>query len=137
MPARTRLLLATAALWVLQPVHGAVPGPAGQVEGAFGKVIGTTGTILALVTFLAILRQWPAARRLALIAGAGIPLAFVGYHALPIETAITQPYWGDGSASLAQWLTVIAVIAAGIWTVVEARMQDGDQVGSVRATTSA
>ncbi len=137
MPARMRLLWATAALWALQPVHGAVPGPAGQVEGAFGKVIGTTGTILALFAFLAVLRRWPVAPRLALVAGAGVPLAFVGYHALPIETAITQPYWGDGSASLAQWLTVIAVIAAGIWTVVEARMPDNDQIGSVHARTTA
>ncbi len=116
-----RLIWAAAALPVLQIVHGIVPGPEGQVEGAFGKVIGTIGTTLGFLALLAVLRGWPGATRLVRIAGAGVPLAFILYHALPLETVVSQPYWGDGAASLAQWLTVFAVIAAGAWMILESR----------------
>jgi hypothetical protein len=79
---------------------------------------GQFGVIAAVIAFIAVLRQERFARELAVAAGAIVAVGFTIYHGIPFDLGINNPYWGpDGDADLIRWLTVLAAIAVGIWTV--------------------
>jgi hypothetical protein len=40
-----------------------------------------------------------------------VALGFVLSHGIPVESARTEPYWGDGSADIVQWLGVGLILA--------------------------
>ena len=71
-------------------------------------ILGVGGTVAALV---AVRRGARAGRPLALGVAGLVALGFVLSHGMPVETARTEPYWGDGSADAIQWLGVTLILA--------------------------
>jgi hypothetical protein len=72
-------------------------------------IVGIGGALVALVL---IRRGSPLGRTLALWLAGAVALGFLLSHGIPVESARTKPYWGDGSADIIQWLGVSLVWAA-------------------------
>ena len=120
---RPRLTYALAALFTFQLLHGFAPPPEGDgAEG--GNWTGTIGGLgFLLLTMLAwywAYRRDDRGRRLGLLLGVAIPVGFVLYHGAWFTSPITNPYWGDGTATTLQWLTLPPVLVAGVVTAVVA-----------------
>jgi hypothetical protein len=81
-------------------------------------IVGIGGALAAL---LLIRRGSPLGRTLALWLSAAVALGFLLSHGIPVESARTKPYWGDGSADAVQWLGVTLVWAACVAVFVTAR----------------
>ncbi len=72
----------------------------------------------AAVAFIAVSRRERFARQLAAGAGGIVAVGFTLYHGIPFDLGVNNPYWGpDADADLVRWLTVLAAIAVGGWTV--------------------
>ncbi|MBI2170143.1 MAG: hypothetical protein HYU28_11700 [Actinobacteria bacterium] len=110
-----RLALPLALLTVLQFLHGLAPAPEGaSEEGGLTGFIGGIGFLLATgvaAGAAAAGRDW--ARSLARLLGLAIPIGFVLYHGAWFNSPVTNPYWGDGSATGWQWATLPPVMAVG------------------------
>jgi hypothetical protein len=52
------------------------------------------------------------------VAAALITLGFVLSHGIPVESERTEPYWGDGSADVVQWLGFSLILACSAITAV-------------------
>jgi hypothetical protein len=79
---------------------------------------GQFGIVAAAVAFIAVLRREPFARHLSVAAGGIVAVGFTLYHGIPFDLGVNNPYWGaDAHADLIRWLTVLAAIAVGVWTV--------------------
>jgi hypothetical protein len=116
-----RLVWAAAALPAANVIHALAPAPHHQHEAIAGPIMGTIVTVGAIVALAGLLRRREWAARLALIVAGATAAGFVLFHALPVRTSVTEPYWGDdGSASTAQALTLVLIAAAVVWVVVEA-----------------
>src|SRR5207237_5741024 len=65
-------------------------------------------------------RPW--ARPLLAATGTAVAAGFLLYHAIPVKTPLSYPYWGHGqpSAGVGQWAPVIAAIAVGVWCALAA-----------------
>lgn len=121
--ARDRTVLALAALVVLQVLHlldelRAYSADVGETVLRPQPILGVGGTVVALV---AVRRGAAIGRPLALVAAGVIALGFVLSHGIPVESARTKPYWGDGSADVVQWLGFILILATCATTAVFAR----------------
>lgn len=118
-----RLAPALTALFVLQFLHGLAPPPADQpAEGGWTGLVGGVAFLVATaVAWYWVRRGDDRGRPLAHFLGYAIPLGFVLYHGSFISTPLTNPYWGDGSATLLQWVSVVAVMASGFWVASLAR----------------
>ena len=68
-------------------------------------------SIAAIVGFRSA-RSW--ARPLLGWTGVVVVVGFVLYHALPISSPVTNPYFGK-SVPVAAWISVGLAIAAGLW----------------------
>lgn len=115
-----RLPLALAALFAAQFLHGLAPPPEdAPAEGGIVGFVGGVGFMLAtaLAWFL-VRRGDERGRQLARFLGIAIPVGFLLYHGAWFTSEVTNPYWGDGSATGWQWATLPLVIAAGIVTAV-------------------
>jgi hypothetical protein len=124
---RRRLLVATAALAMLQLVHlldvlryddtASFPGVLADRQAAIGMG-------LATVAFVLLLLRHPSARTATIAAGAVVALGFVVHHGIPAHIdGVTNPYWtsADGSrADWFRWTTVLVIIAVGAWIVATA-----------------
>lgn len=129
-----RLSWALVALFVTQFVHGLAPPPEdAPAEGGLVGFVGGVGFMLAtaLAWFL-VRRGDERGRRLARFLGIAIPVGFLLYHGAWFTSEITNPYWGDGSATGWQWATLPLVVAAGIATAVYAA--DAERSRAVPAT---
>jgi hypothetical protein len=121
---RTRgLLWAAGALPVVNVVHALVPAPHHQNEAIAGPIMGTALTLAAIAAFAGLLRRRAWAPRLAVATAVATIAGFALFHALPVETAVTEPYWGDGSTNGAQVasLALIVATAGALWTAACAR----------------
>jgi hypothetical protein len=123
-----RLLVPAALLVAVQAVHAVLPGPA---EGGGGSVVARVGGVLLLVAAVAALvgtwqrRRW--ARLLLPWTGALVAVGFLLYHAQPVSSPLTFPYWGRRDVGWIQWLPVLAAIMVGMWCAVAgAARQTGD-----------
>lgn len=112
-----------AALFVFQILHGAAPSPPdAPEEGALAGTIGGLGFIaMTGVAWFGVRKGRDRARRLAGVVGLAIPIGFVLYHGAWFDSPITNPYWGDGSASGWQWASVVAVGVTGLAAAALAR----------------
>jgi hypothetical protein len=118
---RRRLRWAAAALPVVNVIHALAPAPHHQHEAIAGPIMGTIVTLGAIVALAGLIRGREWAARLALIVAGATAAGFALFHALPVRTSVTEPYWGDdGSASTAQVLTLVLIAAVVAWVVVEA-----------------
>ena len=115
-----RLLQATWALLVIQVIHGAIPADT-DAEGYVGLVAGLIAVIASITAIVGITRGASWGPRLAAITGGSVAIGFLLYHALPIHSDFTNPYFGEDKIGLAQWLPVIACIGIGAWCVWEYR----------------
>ena len=134
---RTRLLVALAALAVVQLAHLLdVLRYAEDAEfpSVLGDPLALTGIGMALAAFVAVLRGWRLARELAIAAGAGVAIGFTLYHGIPFDIGVNNPYWGaDADSDLIRWLTVLAAIAVG---AVVARLATSRSAASPSTATS-
>jgi hypothetical protein len=118
-----RLVWAAAALPVANVIHALAPAPHHQHEAIAGPIMGTIVTLGAIVALAGLIRRKEWAPRLALIVGGATAAGFALFHALPVRTSVTEPYWGDdGSASTAQALTLVLIAAVVAWVVAEASL---------------
>jgi hypothetical protein len=115
---RKQLLYAAVSLLAVQVIHALVPAETTHGEGVVGPVLGG----LALVTSVAALigmilyRQW--GQSLLAVTGAGVAGGFLLYHALPIYSPITNPYFDEPKIGMGQWAPVIACIFVGAWCLI-------------------
>jgi hypothetical protein len=122
MTARDRAVWALAALAALQLLHlldELRTDEAADVAGLLLRpqpIVGIGGAVAALVL---VRNGNPLGRTLALWLGAIVALGFLLSHGIPVESARTKPYWGDGSADLIQWAGV-GLVWAGCFAVVRA-----------------
>ena len=114
-----RLYWASVALVLIQVIHGAIPAET-DAEGYFGLLAGLVALIagLAAIYGLRLGRSW--ARPIAGTTGLGVAVGFLLYHALPITSSFTNPYWDEPKIGALQWAPVFACIAIGLWTAYEA-----------------
>lgn len=114
MELRERTVLVLGALALLQALH-LLDEQRTDPSTDFAEVvlrpqpiIGIGGTVLALV---AVRNRAQIARALAFTVSGLVALGFILSHGIPAETARTEPYWGDGSADVLQWLGVASILA--------------------------
>jgi hypothetical protein len=117
-----RLLVPAAVLVAVQVVHAVLPGP---VEG--GSVVGPVGGMVLLAAWVGAWQGRPWARALLQWTGVLVAVGFLLYHALPVRSPLTLPYWGRRDVGWRQWLPVLAAIVVGLWgAVAGAAWQTGD-----------
>jgi len=121
-----RVALAAAVLFVAQFVHGLVP-TAEELDG--GGPVGYYGGLLllaaSLVAAVAAALGFGWSRTLAVATGLAVAIGFVLYHAVPVATPLTNPYFGE-PAGVPAWLSVIAAVVAGAWCAYEGRRASSD-----------
>jgi hypothetical protein len=122
-----RLMVPAALLVAVQVVHAVLPGPA---EGG-GSVVGPVGGVVLLVAAVAAwVGAWqrrPWARPLLQWTGVLVAVGFLLYHASPVTSPLTFPYWGRRDVGWIQWLPVLAAVVVGVWCAVAgAARQTGD-----------
>lgn len=141
-PTRDRIALALAALAGLQLLHlldelrSDTTADLAEVLIRPQPILGVGGTVAA---FVAVRRGARAGRPLALAVAGLVALGFVLSHGIPVETARTEPYWGDGSADTIQWLGVTLILAccAAVAALAWRRRPARGQTPSTRASGSA
>lgn len=115
----SRILTAAVLLAVLQVVHALIPAET-EAEGYFGLVAGLGLLIASLTAIYGLRLGRPWAAPLTGITGASVAVGFLLYHALPITSPVTNPYWGESEIGFVQWAPVIACMAVGVWCAAEA-----------------
>jgi hypothetical protein len=116
------LLWAAAALPVANVVHALAPAAHHQHEAIAGPIMGTLLTAGGIAAFVGVLHRRSWAPALALAVGVATIAGFALFHALPLQTAVTEPYWGEnGSATAGQAATLVLIAAVAVWLIVEAR----------------
>ena len=125
MSSLRRLALPAGLLAVAQLVHGLTPAPETEAEGIVGFVGGLALLVGSIVVVVAAVRELRWARPLAVVVGTGVAGGFLLYHALPIKSPLTNPYFGTDGIGVVQWAPVILCIAIGAWlTAVALAPQD-------------
>ena len=115
-------LLAAAQVWhAVTPVKDELDARGKVVETG---VIGFFGGILLLLACIVAAiaarqgKEW--ARPLALVAGLGVSLGFLLYHATTLHSPVTNPYFGRPNIGIVQLAPVFACMAIGAWLAYEA-----------------
>jgi hypothetical protein len=115
-----RVTWLSVALLVAQVLHGLAPADAEAEENAVGLVLGVLGLLATIVLVVSAVRRSPRAQTLLLLVPGSITVGFLAYHGLPFASSVTNPYWGDGSATGLQWATVVVVVGLALTCVREA-----------------
>ena len=119
---RTRLLVATAALALIQLVHLIDVlryAEDASFPGVLADPLAAIGIGLAIVAFATLLLGGRSARSWVIVASGAVALGFVLHHGIPVELGTNNPYFTleDGNrADWFRWLTVIVLVALGGWT---------------------
>ncbi len=105
-----RLLVLLAGLQVVHLLDSLRTDPDATVVSELftPQAIAGVGGALVAVVLLGRGHRW--GRALALLTGSLVALGFVLVHGVPTASARTEPYWGDGSADVWQWLGVAAIL---------------------------
>lgn len=119
------LVLPAGALLAAQLLHGAVPGPDEADGSPVGPVVGLVLLLAAAAATLGAARNAGWARPLLRGTGGAVAVGFLLYHAVPVSSALTFPYWGRPDVGPVQWLPVLAAIAAGTWALAATRTRRG------------
>jgi len=110
----SRIVPATAALIAIQVIHAAIPAKT-DAEGYTGLVLGIIALIASITALVGLRQEKPWARPLSGLTGLSIAVGFVLYHALPIHSYFTNPYFGTDNIGILQWTPVVFAIAIGLW----------------------
>ena len=113
---RDRMVWPTVALLVTQVVHGAVPvdEEKPESESVLGFYVGILFLLLTVAALVGLVQRRGYAPRLSAVTGLAVAVGFVGYHAVPWSSAVSNPYLGEPVGAPA-WLSVAAAVAAGLW----------------------
>ena len=138
MTVRDRAVWALGALAALQLLHlldELRTDEAADLAGLLLRpqpIVGIGGALVALVL---VRRGSPLGRTLALWLSAAVALGFLLSHGIPVESARTKPYWGDGSADVVQWLgvTLVWVACFAVFTTARALPRSRFRAGSAVA----
>ena len=119
---RDKMLWPAVALVVTQIVHGATPVDENhpENEGYTGLVVGGILLLLAIAAVIGIVQRRPYGRPLAAWTGFAVAAGFVGYHAVPWTSIISNPYLGQPVGAPA-WISVALAVGAGVWCAYEGR----------------
>ena len=115
----SRIQLAGIALVVIQVVHGAIPAET-DAEGYVGLVAGLVALVASLTSVYGLRLGRPWAPTLTGTTGLSVAIGFLLYHALPITSSFTNPYWDEPKIGIVQWAPVFACIGVGLWCAYEA-----------------
>ena len=80
-------------LLATQLAHAAVPGPQ-EVAGSLGPIVGLVLLLWTVGALVGALRDARWARPLLRATGWAVAVGFLLYHALPLQSPLTFPYWG-------------------------------------------
>jgi hypothetical protein len=116
----TRLIWAAGALPLANLLHALAPAPDHHQEAVAGPIMGTILTVSAIAAFVGLLRRRSWGPMLAAVTGIATIIGFALFHALPFQTEVTEPYWGDGVTNAPQVLSLVAVVATAAWLATEA-----------------
>lgn len=110
------LWLSIATVYGFQALHMVIPANAvgGRYSWTATVVVGLLEAGL-LVAGYGLLRDSAWARPLAATTAGLTGLVFLLYHALPFETAVTNPY--PGEVGIAPWIPVVGIIAGALATI--------------------
>lgn len=114
------LLWVAGALPLANVVHALAPGSHHEHEAIAGPIMGTLLTLGAVAAYVGLLRRRPWAPNLAVTVAWATIVGFALFHALPVQTAVTEPYWGDDgmvTGAQAASLVLIGAIAVGVITL--------------------
>jgi hypothetical protein len=114
----SRLQAAAIALIAIQVIHAAIPAETSS-EGYFGLIVGAIALASSIAALVGIRSDKPWAVPLLGLTGISIAVGFLLYHALPIHSAVTNPYVDEPKIGALQWAPVIAAIAIGLWAAWE------------------
>ena len=136
MTRRRTLVVALLALAFVQLLHlldGLRYSSTATFPGVLNDPAAMFGVTAALVAAIAVVRDEPIARALAIATGAAIAIGFTLYHGIPVRLRHNNPYWGrDGHADAIRWLTVVTAIGIAIWVIVLAWTLVSHPRGSMR-----
>src|SRR5690242_13453678 len=115
-------LLALAVVQLLHLLDGLRYSTNAEFPGVFNDPAALFGVSATVVSAIAVARDEPIARALAIATGAAVAIGFTLYHGIPLKLRHNNPYWGpDGHADALRWLTVLSAIGIAIWVIVIAR----------------
>lgn len=106
-----RALVALAAVQFLHLIDSLRTADNASFPGVFAEPQAIAGIGGSLLAAAAVSRGWPSGLLLSRVAGSLVGLGFLVSHGLPWESARTEPYWGEGSADVLQWLGVLVILA--------------------------
>lgn len=105
------------ALVILQVVHGFTPAET-EAEGYMGLVGGLVLLLAAMAAVIGLRARKPWAGPLTGWTGLTVAVGFVLYHAVPVHSQVTNPYFGEDVGAPA-WVSVALAVGAGAWAAVE------------------
>jgi hypothetical protein len=97
-------------------------------------VLGAIALVSSIAALVGIRKGRAWAPPLLGITGASVAVGFLLYHALPIHSALTNPYVGERGIGALQWAPVIGAIAIGLWAALTA--WTARQAGSAAAASA-
>lgn len=115
------------ALVVVQLVHGFTPAET-EAEGYVGLVGGLLLLIAAAAAAAGFRTRSSWAVPLTGWTGLAIAVGFTLYHAVPVRSPLTNPYFGE-PVGPAAWISVAVAVAAGAWAAYEALVRVGSLHG--------
>lgn len=124
MTVRDRTAPALAALATLQLLHlldELRTDEASDLAGLLFRPQPIVGIGSVVAAFFLVRRGSQLGRMLALWSAGLVAFGFLLSHGIPVESARTKPYWGDGSADVVQWLGVSLIWACCATVIVSAR----------------
>jgi hypothetical protein len=110
----SRIVPVTAALIAIQVIHAAIPAKT-DAEGYTGLILGIVALIASIVALVGLRQGRSWARSLSGLTGVSVAVGFVLYHALPIHSYFTNPYFGTDNIGILQWTPVVFAVAIGLW----------------------
>jgi hypothetical protein len=120
---RNRLITIASALTAIQVIHGAIPADT-SAEGYAGAVGGLILLVASITALVGIVQGRPWAPTLLGVTGSFVAVGFVLYHALPIHSPVTNPYFGEDKIGVVQWTPVVLCVAIGAWAAWETLRPD-------------
>jgi hypothetical protein len=120
-PITQERIAAAGSLIAVQVIHAALPPEAVDSERSVAPVLAAVAVVGSASALFGVLRRRDWGRRLLGRVGLLVAVGVLLYHALPIRSPVTDPYFGEESIGLAHWLPAIGSIVIGLWCYAASR----------------